>query len=380
MRREFVSLALLDGANISELCRRFGVSRVTAYKWIDRYLANPDEDFVDRCRRPLHCPNLSSGELVDAVLSIRAEFPAWGGRKIRAVLAQRQWTDVPSASTITQILRRANKLGGIAGSAQVADRRFERDSPNELWQMDFKGPVSTLECRCHVMTLIDDHSRFSPGLLVCRDQRSETVKAHLESCFRTYGMPYSILSDRGTPWYGHNGPTRIELWLLRLGIKVLHGRPYHPQTQGKVERLNRTLKAEVLEGHSFRSLEEFQQRLANWRITYNTIRGHDSLESRTPITVYQNSPLSFPETLAPVEYGPVDLVRKVQKDGWTHFKGKKIRLSDGLVGMPVGFRAVEPEGLWEVRFCSALVAQVNLRHERPIVQSLWGVNHVSERL
>ena len=182
--------------------------------------------------------------------------------------------DVPSSSTVQSILRRH---GHTADSADVHHQpyvRFERDAPNSLWQMDFKGHFPTSSGRCHPLTVLDDHSRFSVVLHACANERGNTVQTHLTAAFRRYGMPERILSDNGPPWGvdGGHSYTPLVVWLIRLGITPLHGRPYHPQTQGKEERFHRTLHVEVLRNRIFRDLEHVQSHFEAWRDVYNLER------------------------------------------------------------------------------------------------------------
>ena len=172
---EFVTLAQREGANVRELCRRFTISPPTAYQLLDRYSREGEAGLLERSRRPHHSPNRTPAELEQAVLQLRDEHPAWGGRTLRKVLADRGYGSVPSASAITAILRRNDRLA----SREPTRRnwlRFEHPQPNDLWQMDFKGHFPTGAGRCHPLTVLDDHSRFSILLQACADERTETVR------------------------------------------------------------------------------------------------------------------------------------------------------------------------------------------------------------
>ncbi|MGT1907289.1 DDE-type integrase/transposase/recombinase, partial [Enterobacter chengduensis] len=158
---------------------------------------------------------------------------------------------MPAFSTVHNLMARHGLLPGTAPGIP-ATGRFEHDAPNRLWQMDFKGHFPFGGGRCHPLTLLDDHSRFSLCLTHCTDERRETVQQQLVSVFERYGLPDRMTMDNGSPWGDTTGIwTALELWLMRLGIKVGHSRPYHPQTQGKLERFHRSLKAEVLQGKWF---------------------------------------------------------------------------------------------------------------------------------
>jgi transposase InsO family protein len=363
LRLEFVHLASREGANVRALCRRFEVSPKTAYKWLARFRADGAAALEDRSRRPTHSPGRTRQAMEQEVLKLRVEHPAWGGRKLRARLVALGSDDVPSASTITAILRRHDALTSTAADRPHAWQRFEHDAPNRLWQMDFKGHVALEQGRCHPLTVLDDHSRFALGLFACGDERGATVQRHLTDLFRRYGLPERLLCDNGSPWgAGNESPyTALTVWLLRLGIGVGHGRAYHPQTQGKDERFHRTLKAEVLQGQTFRDLEVSQRRFDAWRTVYNHERPHESLALAVPASRYRCSVRAFPETLPELAYGPGDVVRKVQDRGVIHFRGREGKVSTAFRGLPVALRATTTDGLWEVYFGVHRIASFDLR-------------------
>ncbi len=315
-RREFVELALRSGSNMSELCRRFEISRKTAYKWLGRYQAGGVSGLEDQSRRPKSSPNRTSVTLEEQVVELRSVHPAWGGRKLRRRLLDQGVEQVPAASTITEILRRRDLLSELKGCQ--AFQRFERERPNELWQMDFKGHFGLgAGGRCHPLTVLDDHSRYAARCWqACGNEQGQTVQERLTQTFRRYGMPESMLMDNGSPWGDdRESPwTPLTVWLLRLGVRVIHGRPYHPQTQGKEERFHRTLVAEVLQGRVFRDLQECQVRFDEWRVIYNHERPHEALDLAVPGSRYEPSGRSFPEQLPELEFSPTDVLRKVQKE------------------------------------------------------------------
>ena len=259
IRESFVSDYLRGGLSFVELCRRHQISRVSGYKWIGRYLRDGESGLSDRSRRPLSSPRRSGMDLEARVVSIRQEHPAWGGRKIRKVLENEGFEGaLPAASTVSNILRRHGLLGLGTRQGSRPVERFERGEPNDLWQMDFKGWILLGDGRrCHPLTILDDHSRYSISLEACPGETESVVKPLLAKAFRRYGLPRQILCDHGNPWgrgpgsdRRRPGTPRLEVWLMRLGVEVIHGRVRHPQTQGKEERFHRTLKAEVLDRES----------------------------------------------------------------------------------------------------------------------------------
>jgi len=362
-REEFVLLALAKGANKSELCRRFGISRDKGYKWLKRYAAEGEEGLCDRSRRPKRSPARTQDVTEARVLAIRAESNnAWGGRKIARVL----WDEerlVVAPSTVTSILRRHGKLSEAAKEHPGPLQRFERAAPNELWQMDFKGHFPLSQGRCHPLTVLDDHSRYSLGLEACGDEKDATVRERLTTVFRRYGVPFAMLMDNGAPWgdAADQPFTVFTLWLIRLGIRVSHCRPYHPQTQGKDERFHRTLKAEVLNANSFCDLAACQRSFDRWRQIYNHRRPHEALGLMTPVTRYKVSPRPFPERLPTIEYGPGDIVRKVDCNGVVRFKGRGIRMGKPFRDQPIALRSTERDGVFSAHFCTQPIGTIDLR-------------------
>lgn len=317
-RMEFVTLLAQGGISMAEACRRFRISRPTGYIWWDRYQREGFAGLVDRSRRPQHVPHQTPAALEQAVLALRDQHPTWGGRKLRTVLQQQGWSPVPSASTITEILRRHARLDPDHALSRGPWRRFVHAAPNDLWQLDFKGHFALATGRCHPLTVLDDCSRYVLGLVACANEQDQTVRAHLTTLFRHYGLPWRILTDNSGPWGSTQATqplTRLSVWLLRLDIAVWHGRHYHPQTQGKVERLHRTLDADLLHHQRYPTLQAAQAAFSDWRQTYNHLRPHDALDLAVPAARYQSSPRAFPEVLPPLEYADGDIVRVVRQIG-----------------------------------------------------------------
>jgi transposase InsO family protein len=355
-REEFVRLAQVEGANVSALCRRLGISRKSGYKWLSRFRAGGPAALADRSRRPQHCPQQSPVVVETAVLALREEHRSWGGRKIAARLQKLGQAGVPSPSAITRILHRHGRIDPEETWCRQAVRRFEYAAPNELWQMDFKGHLA-LGCgpRCHPLTVLDDHSRYALVLQACANERTATVREHLTAAFRRYGLPQRLLCDNGSPWGTSGGRiedqwTVLTVWLLRLGIQVLHGHPYHPQTQGKEERFHRTLRSDLLRWQVLPDLAEAQKRFDEYRTTYNYVRPHEALRMACPGQRYVVSTRNYPETLPQVEYGAGELVRQVTGIGRISLRNKPYVLGKPFAGQAVALRPTLREGYWEVFF------------------------------
>jgi transposase InsO family protein len=204
-RREFVRLAMQEGANRRELCRRFEIHPSTAYKWLARW-AGGERLLANRSRRPHKSPLRCGPQIEAKVVSVRDGHPAWGARKIKSCL-ERDGMAVPALSTVHEILRRHDRIHPAPGAPFEAHRRFEKEAPNLLWQMDFKGWVRLKNGeRCYPLTIVDDHSRYVPCLKACSDQQRVTVQSHLEAVFGRYGLPDAIFVDNGPPWSDSSGP------------------------------------------------------------------------------------------------------------------------------------------------------------------------------
>jgi transposase InsO family protein len=357
-REEFVCLARQPGANVSELCRRFEISRKTGYKWLGR------DCYEDRSRRPLSSPRRTQEGLEGKVLTVRDRHPAWGARKIAHVLLRDEQIHL-APSTVNCVLQRHGRISEQASQAATPWQRFEHDAPNSLWQIDFKGHFATSTQRCHPLTVLDDHSRFNVILQALGDEQRGSVQPVLQRAFERFGLPERINADNGQPWGSPSQPgglTGLAVWLMRLGVRVSYSRPLHPQTNGKDERFHRTLKAEVLAQHIFRDLRDAQKHLGRWRNIYNFERPHEALGMQTPASRYQPSRRSMPRQLPPIEYPAGDLVRRVQKNGWIDLQGHRIRLSKALIGQPVGCRPLaDRDGEFAVFFCQHRIEEVSLR-------------------
>jgi transposase InsO family protein len=363
-RLEFVMLALQPGANMRALCRAYGVSPKTGYKILARYKEFGAEGLQDRSRRPHSSPRRSSAELEAQVVALHDAYPCWGPDKLQALLPAE--LDKPHPNTIAAILRRHERqIVPNADITEPATKRFEHEAPNLLWQMDFKGHIALTNqraSRCHPLTILDDHSRFAITLTACLGETGDQVRTVLTQVFRRYGLPERITCDNGPPWgtSGHGTLSRLEVWLMRLGIRVSHSRPGHPQTQGKDERFHRTLKRELLDRFGFNSIEACQGAFNEWRDRYNLIRPHEALGQKPPATRYVPSARPFPVLLPLVEYDDGDVVRKVRRHGQLHFQGRDFFVGEGLTDEHVAVRPTDQDGVFKVIFCHREICRFSL--------------------
>jgi transposase len=321
LRLNFVHEVVHLKKTIVQSCRKYGISRKTGYKWLTVYRKDASSALIDRSRRPVRSPLRSEAKIEAEVLSVRDQF-GWGAPKIWAYLRNRNEgleksesaLSVPSERTIGNILRRHGRIESEKAPESVPPTLFERSKPHELWQCDFKGPLEVERRRVHPFTVLDDHSRFLMALRVCVNVQMGTAWEVLWETFGEYGLPEKLLCD-GAFAASHAGiPTVswIEARLIRLGICPVHGRAYHPQTQGKVERLHGTLEREVWPRVDRGDAARFAEEIEKWRReVYNPVRPHESLDGRPPLSRFGPSPRAHRAHLPEVSYPSGSVERRV---------------------------------------------------------------------
>lgn len=335
-QREEFAQAAMECRNFSALCREFGISRRTGYKWLERYKAGMP--MSDRSRRPARNPGKTPPEVEARILAVREDC-GWGAKTIHKVLEREGCTELPCIKTVNNILRRNGCIQEDESLKRRPFQRFEKDACNRMWQTDFKGEFRMADGNyCFPLDILDDHSRF----LICIKPNLSTgnvvIPTFIEA-FRTFGMPDSILSDNGAQFAGFKkGYTQFEKWLMDLDILPIHGRIKHPQTQGKIERFHRTLKSELLKRHSIADIEDAERQFQCWREKYNHMRPHEALGMRCPGEVYDPSGRKYPEEISPYEYGGQYHVIKVNSWGYVRFDKWQIYLSETMIGQNIEFR------------------------------------------
>jgi transposase InsO family protein len=327
LRTAFVHAVRTAKRPVTQAARDFGIARKTAYKWLALFDAQQSLD--DRSRRPHRSPTRTPDQLEAAILAVRDQF-GWGPRKIAAYLRNQNRPTVP-VRTAAAILRRHNRIAPKPAT-EVADQRFERSEPNHLWQVDFKGYVEVARKKVYPLTVLDDHSRFLLALGCGEDVTMARAWEILWDVFGEYGLPESILCDNAFGSSGM-GVSWFEGRLMRLGIRATHGRPYHPQTQGKVERLHGTLEAEVFPHLPRDDRAAFEAGLDRWRRgVYNVARPHEALGDLPPVCRWRVSERTRPDKLPVMEYQSGAVLRRVASVGEIRWRGSKVLAGNGLAG------------------------------------------------
>jgi transposase InsO family protein len=353
LREDFCILAQVPGCNISDLCRKFGISRDTGYKWLRRYQESGVLALSDQSRRPHFSPGRSSLALEQAVIDLRLAHPVWGPRKLRALLKDQSSASRPSISTVARILQRyglIDRKGPVLEYPVVG--RFERGAPNELWQMDLKAPIRLADQRkVYPVGLLDDHSRYCLGLWLIPNFSAASVLGCWIKAARSYGLPASTLTDHGAQFRMEDDSTssfRVYLWAC--GVDHTQGRIKHPQTQGKIERFWGTLNRELFSRRQYGDLASWQRCLDDWREEYNTIRPHQELDDKPPSSRFRPSERCFNEPNRRYWSGAEGVqARRVNVRGWIYLNGQLLMLGRGFAGWTVEARPFG-RGCWHIYF------------------------------
>lgn len=353
-REEFIREVTEENGTISALCRKYGISRKTGHKWIKR--AAEGLPLCDQSRRPHQQPSKTADEMEAFIVQTRLSHPAWGGRTIRAALEASGVEGLPSSKTCSNILKRNGLIDPAESAKHTAFQRFEKAHCNDMWQTDFKGDFLLGDgVRCYPLTILDDHSRYS--IRIEPKASATDVKSSFIAAFREYGLPESVLSDNGSQFTGaHGGISTFERFLMDLDIRPIHGRPIHPQTQGKIKRFHRTFKQEALRTTPA-NMAEAAQRFENWRWLYNEVRPHHALDMKPPASVYQPSTREY-RPPRPYVYEEGAKLVKVNNWGYLRFGPIRLFLSEAMADTRVEIRFGEND-TFSVIYRNYMIASVD---------------------
>lgn len=340
---------------VSELCRRYGISRETFYVWKRRRDGGDERWFEERSRAPARCPHTTPTVAVDEIVAMRHRFPRFGAKKIRGKLVeQRPSVDWPAISTIGDILKREGLIvarerrrrpvpvGEIVAGSQV---------PNGEWSIDFKGWFRARDGeRCDPLTVEDTASRYLVETRIV-EPTSVGVRTALERIFVEVGLPAAIRSDNGSPFgsTGAGGLSSLSVWWLRLGIEPRYIRPASPQDNGRHERMHRTLKDETARPPAASKVEQ-QARFDAFRWHYNEERPHEALGQAPPAKHWSRPVRQLPQRLEEPWYDADHEVRRVRPPGIIKWQGEQVFIGEALAGEIVGLAELENGG-HIVRFC-----------------------------
>lgn len=335
LRKEFIDAAQYTN-NFSSLCREFGITRKTGYKWLER--SKYTDNLSDRSHARKKISNKTDPETEALILSVRADNPGWGGKTIRQVLLNQGYNDLPCVKTFDNILKRNGCISPEESLKHKPFVRFEKDLCNEMWQTDFKGDFGLLDgTRCFPLDILDDHSRFV--IKIASKPNTLGVTESFKEAFLEFGLPNSVLSDNGWTFRGfHGGYTQFEKWLMDHDVLPIHGRVRHPQTQGKIERFHRTMKTELLKYHQFKNLDEADKMLQEWRNKYNNVRPHEALGMKCPADIYEPSKRTYHDDIKKYEYGGQYHIIKVNSWGYIRFDKHQVYLSETMIGEHIEIR------------------------------------------
>ena len=342
-RLQFLSSYQKEEMSVADLCRQYGVSRPTGYRWINRYKEVGPEGLVDRSRRPKGCSHATLEPIENAIITLRAKHPSWGARKLKARLEKLQPDVVwPAASTFGNILNRA----GLT-SPQKKRKRTAPSSepfslvtgPNQLWCMDFKGYFSTGDGkRCDPFTITDAYSRYVIRCQTVSRMDLAQVRAVCEAAMREYGMPARIRTDNGAPFAGTGllGLSKLALGWMKLGIVHERIQPGKPQQNGRHERMHRTLKEDTMNPPAA-SLRSQQSRFDRFRQVFNHERPHEGLNNQTPASLYHPSSVRLPRFVPEFIYPKGLLLRRVNNSGDISWHKDRVFISEVFRFEEIGF-------------------------------------------
>jgi len=360
---------LLDGEDMSSVCRAFGISRKTGYKIWNRYREQGYEALSDRTRRPVRYANQLPPQIEAMILTCRKEKPHWGARKIREMLVRRLPNDIkiPANSTIHAVLDR----NGLVQAAKKRNRQKREgthlspgSSPNDLWCTDYKGEFKLGNRKyCYPLTVTDHASRY---LLLCEaldSNREDLAFPAFERLFKERGLPKAMRSDNGVPFASPNALfnlSKLSVWWLRLGICIERIKPGCPQQNGRHERMHLTLKNQTTRPPESNILQQ-QDKFDLFLKEFNQERPHEALHMKCPADIYEPANQQY-NGLPDLEYPLHDREAIVTACGRLCLHRKKINISTVFAGQKLGLREVD-DAIWLVSFMHYDLGYIDLEEK-----------------
>lgn len=377
-RCRFVVKCLEPGANISQLCREFGISRMVGYKWLNRYRHAGFEALRDQSRRPKNIPVQTAPEMVCEIVRHRLKKPDWGARKIQDFLFRDHPKDeVPCCRTIERVMKRC----GLIAIARQRRRRsypegivIQPESPNDVWTVDFKGWwLMKDRKRCEPLTIRDEYSRFLLEVSAMTKHNTDLIKDRFRICFEKYGMPRYMRSDNGSPFAAVTslcGLTRLSVWWIRLGIVPNRIPLSSPQCNGGHERMHKDMY-QKFELDPAINLYEQQKLIDVWKMEFNFERPHDALNMKKPAECYTPSPRSYDSREPEYVYPSSFRVYKVDDNGRIHWKTRQLPLTLALAHEHVGIESLG-DGKIRVWYCDFCLGETDTDFRTRLTRSTVG--------
>src|SRR5271170_563150 len=374
-RLQFLSSYQKEEMSVSDLCREFGVSRPTGYRWINRYKEVGPEGLLDLSSRPHSCSHATPERTENAILALRSKYPSWAARKLKARMEQLDpdaaW---PAASTFGNILRRAGLTSPKRKKRRTtpySEPFSEVTAPNQLWCMDFKGYFSTGDgTRCDPFTITDAHSRYLIRCQTVSRMDFDQVRAVCEAAMREYGMPLRIRTDNGAPFAGVGllGLSKLSLGWMKLGIVHERIQPGCPQQNGRHERMHRTLKEDTAKPPAG-TVTAQQKKFDRFRLVFNHERPHEALANETPGSIYVPSTRLLPSRIASFQYPRSFQTRRVNNSGDISWHKGRVFVSEVFRNEEIGLEQMD-EDVHRVFFCNTELGEFNSSEMRfrPAIQ------------
>lgn len=366
----FIREYATDQFTVTELADSFGISRKTAYKYINRFKKGGLDGLQERSTRPNNSPTKIPIEIEKQILTLKKKKSLYGARKLKVVLERdHKGIIYPPISTIHGILKRHNLTNAPRRRRRIKPLQtyHEAHHPNDIWTTDYKGDFRMLDrVKCYPLTIMDMYSRYILGIKGMVSTNYKDAKSYYIMMFLEYGLPNQILSDNGSPFASAQALarlTRLSAWWIQLGIKPVFIDPGSPAQNGKHERMHRELKAATTKPPA-RNMQGQQLKFNHFRKDYNTYRPHEALNDDVPAEHYTKSPREYKDKIEPYQYPDTFIIKRVSKNGAVRWPGNKwLYVSTSISEHEVGLEEID-DGLYCVWYCNVRLGYFNERKLR----------------
>ena len=349
-KREFIKAVMKKEETFKDICRKYGISEKTGYKWWNRFQEMGIAGLSEETRAPKRSPNMLDSDTTAELLGIRFKHPTWGAKKLQVLYERNhRGEEIPSISSITRILGKAGQIKRRrVKHAKVRTKRLKQqlkaEAPNDVWCIDFKGWWMSDGERCEPFTVRDKYSRYVLCARLMRTKSAEAVKAVMQELFREYGLPKAIHSDNGSPFAANNGVlglTTLSAWWITLGIIPDRSEEGRPGQNGSLERMHGDMAKEIEGQHIPGGIRANQVLLDEWRKEYNEIRPNEAIGQKTPFELYRRSDEKYTGDYERIDYGFGIEPRKVSSGGYISYHKHRIMVGRAFQGLTLGLRPEE---------------------------------------